>query len=104
MQQVKRFLGIRAFEAGIGLLSFILLASTSFASDGGKEFTLHNQTGKEIKQVDIGPINSDSFGEDIVIEPMANNASGHIAFRSSAVGNEWEMRIGFADGSSSTWT
>ncbi len=75
---------------------------SSVFSDG-KQFTLHNQTGKGIKEIYIGPTNSDRFGEDVTGgKSIASGSSLQVTIHSSAPGNRWEVRIVFDDDGSAS--
>lgn len=91
------------FIGAVSLFSFFCVAN-SFA-DGKQDFTLHNQTGKAIKEIYVGPSNSDGFGEDVMGKDVVRNgASVHVTFHSSAPGNRWDLRIVFDDNTSTSWT
>lgn len=88
------------FAFVVSLLSF-LVVSTAFSD--GKQFTLHNQTGKEIKEVYIGPTNSERFGEDVTGgKKIASGSSLQVTLHSGAPGNQWDVRIVFDDDSSAS--
>jgi hypothetical protein len=86
------------------LAGLALLCCTPSCLADGKTFTLHNQTGKGIKSIYIGPMNSDGFGEDVAVgKIVADGSSVQITCRSAAAGNRWEMQVTFVDDTSTTW-
>jgi len=82
-----------------------LLCLTSSLADGKKDFTLHNQTGKAIKEIFIEPSNSERFGEDVMgKDVVANGGSIHVTFHSAASGNHWDLKVVFVDDTSTVWS
>lgn len=92
-----------AIGRGLTALFALLCVTTCWAAD--RTFTLHNHTGREIREIYIGPMNSDRFGEDVVTgKIIPNGTSVQIIFRSSAPEKRWEMKVAFVNGTSTTWT
>jgi hypothetical protein len=88
----------------ICLFSFLGVAS-SFAAEGDLDFTLHNQTGKVLDQVYVGPTQSDEWGNDIMgKDVVGEDESVHITFHPKATAKHWDLKIVFEDGTSSVWT
>jgi hypothetical protein len=91
------------FIGAIGLFS-LLCAASSFA-EGKQDFTLHNQTGKVIKEIYVGPTTSEEWGDDVMgKEVVGDGESVHITFHPKATANHWDLKIVFDDDKWTVWT
>jgi hypothetical protein len=94
---------VAAVGAAICLLSLLCVAN-SFA-EGKQDFTLHNATGKVIKEVYVGPTSSEEWGDDVMgKEVVGDGESAHITFHPKATANNWDLKIVFDDDKWTVWT
>jgi len=81
-----------------------LTTVTAFA-DGAQDFTLHNKTGKTIKEVYIGPHSEDEWGEDVMGDDVLGDGDEvKISFDADEEATSWDMKVVFDDGKNSVWT
>lgn len=93
----------------------VMLASTAFArgttrtfvnaaSQNKQDFTLHNETGQEIKEVYVSPTEADEWEEDILgVDTLAADDSVDISFTRRHE-DMWDIKVVFRSGKSSVWT
>jgi hypothetical protein len=82
----------------------LLCAANSFA-EGDQDFTLHNQTGKVIAEIYVGPTSSDEWGSDVMGKDVVPDGSSvHITFHPNATAKHWDLKIVFDDEKSTVWT
>ena len=82
----------------------LLCAANSFA-EGKQDFTLHNQTGKVIKEIYVGPTSSEEWGDDVMGKDVVGDGeSVHITFHPKATAKHWDLKIVFDDDKSTVWT
>lgn len=85
-------------------LSALLLVTPAFAA-GKQDFTLHNDTGKEISELYISPHDEESWEEDVLgDDTLADEESTDIEFERDEEPDAWDMKVVFADGKSSVWS
>ena len=91
----------------IGLiLGLFLLASgvMAFADNAKLDFTLVNQTGKDIHYVYVAPSDSDDWGDDVMGEDvLMNKDSVDITFSPKAKSKLWDLQVEYSDGKTSVW-
>jgi hypothetical protein len=76
----------------------------SIASQNKQDFTLHNETELEIKEVYISPTGSDEWEEDILgTNTLESGNSVNITFTRRRE-DMWDMKIVFRSGKSNVWT
>ena len=93
-----------AVAIGVICLFSLLGAATSFA-EGELDFTLHNETGKVLKEVYVGPTSSDEWGSDVMGKDVVGDGeSVHISFHPKATAKHWDLKIVFDDDKSTVWT
>ncbi|MEY2489183.1 MAG: hypothetical protein QOC70_1125 [Verrucomicrobiota bacterium] len=91
------------FIVAICLFSLLGVAKT-FAAEGDLDFTLHNATGKVIKEVYVGPTSSDSWGSDVMGKDVVGDGqSVHISFHPNATAKHWDIKIVFEDDKWTVW-
>jgi hypothetical protein len=91
------------FIGALCLFSFLGVAN-SFA-EGKQDFTLHNQTGKVIKEVYVGPTSSEEWGDDVMGKDVVPDGSSvHLTFHPNATANHWDLKIVFDDDKWTVWT
>ena len=76
----------------------------SAANQNKQDFTLHNETGVEIKEVYISPTSAEKWEEDILgTDTLASGDTVDISFTRR---NEdmWDMKVVFRNGKSNVWT
>ncbi len=85
-------------------LAALLLIAQALAGVRGAQaetkldFTLLNKTGYGIKEVYIGPTSSESWGENLISEPLENGESVDITFNRAAEGiAKWDLMIAWVD-------
>ena len=92
------------FFGAICLFSFLGVAS-SYAAEGDLDFTLHNATGKIIKEIYIGPTSSEEWGDDVMGKDVVpDGGSVHVTFSPKATAKHWDVKIVFEDDKSTVWT
>ncbi|HWN08597.1 MAG TPA: hypothetical protein VNO50_04885 [Pyrinomonadaceae bacterium] len=76
----------------------------SAASQNKQDFTLHNETGQEIKEVYVSPTAADEWEEDILgTDTLASGDSVDISFTRRQE-DMWDVKVVFRSGKSSIWT
>ena len=77
----------------------------SSAAEGGKQdFTLHNQTGVEIHNLQVTPHDQDDWGEDILgRDTLASGQSVEITFSPKEKAANWDLKVTDQDGNSIEW-
>jgi hypothetical protein len=76
----------------------------SAVSQNKQDFTLHNETGQEVKEVYVSPNGVDEWEEDILgPDTLANGDSVDISFTRRQE-DMWDLKVVFSDGKSSIWT
>lgn len=95
-----------AIAIGILCLFSLLGAATSFAEEElNLDFTLHNATGKVLKEVYVGPNSSDEWGSDVMGKDVVGDGeSVHLSFHPKATAKHWDLKIVFDDGKSTVWS
>ena len=95
-----------AVAIGAICLFSLLGAATGFAiEEGDLDFTLHNATGKVLKEVYVGPNSSDEWGSDVMGKDVVGDGeSVHLSFHPKATAKHWDLKIVFDDGKSTVWT
>ena len=95
-----------ALAIGALCLFSLLGAAASFAEEElNLDFTLHNATGKVLKEVYVGPTSSEEWGSDIMgKDVVGEDESVKITFHPKATAKHWDLKIVFQDGTSSVWT
>jgi hypothetical protein len=88
-----------AAAVGAAICLFSLLCVANSFAEGKQDFTLHNDTGKVIKEVYVGPTSSEEWGDDVV----ADGSSVHITFHPKATANHWDLKIVFDDDKWTVW-
>jgi len=74
------------------------------ASQNKQDFTLHNETGLEIKEVYVSPTATENWEEDILgTDTLATGDSVDITF-SRRQENMWDMKVVFSNGKNNVWT
>jgi hypothetical protein len=81
----------------------VTLARASFAGD--QDFTLHNETGKTVKELYVSPHAEDNWGEDVLGEDVLETGEEvDITFDRKEDAESWDMKVVFSDGKNSVWT
>ena len=95
-----------AIAIGVLCLFSLLGAATSFAEEElNLDFTLHNATGKVLKEVYVGPNSSDEWGSDVMGKDVVGDGeSVHLSFHPKATAKHWDLKIVFDDDKSTVWT
>jgi len=76
----------------------------SAASQNKQDFTLHNETGQEVKEVYVSPTATDEWEEDILgTDTLATGESVDISFTRRRE-DMWDLKVVFRSGKSSVWT
>ncbi len=76
----------------------------SAANQNKQDFTLHNETRQEIKEVYISPTGTEEWEEDILgADTLESGDSVDITF-SRRRENMWDMKVVFRNGKSNVWT
>ena len=76
----------------------------SAASQNKQDFTLHNETGQEVKEVYISPTGVEEWEEDILgTDTLASGETVDISFTRRQE-DMWDMKVVFRSGKSSVWT
>jgi len=76
----------------------------SAAGQNKQDFTLHNETGQEIKEVYVSPTETDEWEEDILgVDTLPNGDSVDISFTRRRE-DMWDLKVVFRSGRSSIWT
>jgi len=87
------------------LLALIFsVAVSGTASAGHQDFTLINQTGRDIINLYVTPSKSYYWNDDILgIDVLQNGESTHIVFDRSEPDRYWDMMATFSDGNDYIW-
>ena len=86
---------------GVGLLA---LAGSLWADNAELDFTLVNQTGKDIHYVYIAPTESEDWGDDVMGEDvLMNKDKVDITFSPKSKATHWDLQVEYEDGKTSTW-
>jgi len=105
----------RKLKALIAIFALaVIIAPTAFARGGRtssaaatqnkQDFTLHNETGLEIKEVYVSPTTTEEWEEDILgADTLESGDSVDISF-SRRREDMWDMKIIFRNGKSNVWT
>ena len=76
----------------------------SVANQNKQDFTLHNETGQEIKEVYISTTATENWEEDILgADTLVSGDSVDISFTRRHE-NMWDMKVVFRNGKSNVWT
>ena len=110
--QVKIHRSVKALVA-IFALSLMLFPTTftqgtqsfvSAANQNKQDFTLHNETGLEIKEVYISATGNENWEEDILgTDTLVSGDHVDISF-SRRHEDMWDMKVVFRNGKSNVWT
>jgi hypothetical protein len=74
-----------AAAVGAAICLFSLLCVANSFAEGKQDFTLHNDTGKVIKEIYVGPTSSEEWGDDVMgKEVVPDGSSVHITFHPKA--------------------
>jgi hypothetical protein len=74
----------------------------AFAAD--QDFTLANKTGYQIDEVYVGPVSSESWGNDIMGRgSLMDGASVDITFKAPGSECQWDMKVKYNDGDTAEW-
>jgi len=83
----------------------VLLSTTTIAFAGAQDFTLVNHTGHDITAVYVSPSSADNWQEDILgNRTLDNGYKLPITFSRNATSTYWDLKVVFANGSSSSWS
>jgi hypothetical protein len=95
-----------AIAIGVLCLFSLLGAAVSFAEEElNLDFTLHNATGKVLKEVFVGPTSSEEWGSDVMGKDVVGDGeSVHLSFHPKATAKHWDLKIVFDDDKSTVWT
>ena len=94
LNSIKLFLLAVIFSATI--------SGTAFA--GQQDFTLKNQTGRDIVNIYVTPSNSYYWNDDILgVDILYNGEATDIVFDRSETDRYWSMMATFSDGSDYVW-
>lgn len=95
-----------AIAIGVLCLFSLLGAATGLAEEElNLDFTLHNATGKILKEVYVGPNSSDEWGSDVMGKDVVGDGeSVHLSFHPKATAKHWDLKIVFDDGKSTVWS
>ena len=84
------------------LIFSIALSGIAFA--GRQDFTLVNQTGRDIVNLYITPTNTYCWNDDILgVDVLENGESVHITFSRKETDRYWSMMAIFSDGNDWVW-
>jgi hypothetical protein len=95
-----------ALAIGALCLFSLLGAAASFAEEElNLDFTLHNATGKVLKEVFVGPTSSEEWGSDVMGKDVVGDGeSVHLSFHPKATAKHWDLKIVFDDDKFTVWT
>jgi hypothetical protein len=105
----------RNFKATLAVIALlVMLVPTALAqtprsfvsavSQNKQDFTLHNETGQEVKEVYVSPTATDEWEEDILgTDTLATGDSVDISFTRRRE-DMWDLKVVFRSGKSSVWT
>ena len=79
------------------------VAFVSTAVQNKQDFTLHNETGLEIKEVYVSPTEAEDWEEDILgTDTLATGESVDISFTRRHE-DMWDIKVVFRNGKANTW-
>ena len=97
---MKNFKILRVFLAT--LIFSVALNGIAFA--GRQDFTLVNQTGRDIINLYITPTNTYYWNDDILdVDILRNGDATHIVFDRNETDRYWSMMAIFSDGNDWVW-
>ncbi|MGI8787570.1 MAG: argininosuccinate lyase [Pyrinomonadaceae bacterium] len=101
MKKYNRYFGLMAASAFL----LLLFTASSFAQ-ATQDFTLHNETGKTIKEVYVAPTASNDWGDDVLgaDDTLGDGEDVDIVFNRRNKVNNYDLQVTFSDGKSSIWT
>lgn len=71
---------------------------------GDQDFTLHNETGREIAEVYVSSAATSEWEEDVLTDDtLPDGSSVEISFDSGEEAELWDLKIVFSDGRSNVW-
>lgn len=74
------------------------------ANQNKQDFTLHNETGLEVKEVYVSPTAAEDWEEDILgTDTLATGDSVNITFTRRRE-DMWDMKVVYRNGKSNIWT
>jgi len=86
----------------MALIFSVVLTGTAFA--GRQDFTLVNQTGRDIVNLYITPSNTFYWDNDILgLDILPNGDYAHIRFSRKETDRYWDMKAEFSDGNDWIW-
>lgn len=86
----------------ITALSVSAYAVPAFAGD--QDFRLVNKTGYQIDEVYVGPVSSDSWGNDVMgSDSLGAGEAVNITFSAPSNVCKWDMKVKYNDGDSAEW-
>ena len=97
---MKNFNAIKLFL--LAMIFSVTISGTAFA--GHQDFTLKNQTGRDIVNIYITPSQSSSWDEDILgVDILYNGEVTEIVFDRSETDRYWDLKAIYSDGSEYVW-
>ena len=97
---MKNFNSIKLFL--LAMIFSLTISGTAFA--GHQDFTLKNQTGRDIVNIYITPSNSYYWNNDILgVDILYNGEVTDIVFDRRETDRYWAMMATFSDGSDYVW-
>ncbi|MGI9036492.1 MAG: argininosuccinate lyase [Pyrinomonadaceae bacterium] len=100
MNKYKKFFNFMAAAAFL-----MLLFTASSYAQAKQDFTLHNQTGKTIKEVYVSPAAEDDWGDDVLgaDDTLADGEKVDIVFNRRNQVNNYDLQVVFSDGKTGIW-
>jgi hypothetical protein len=87
---------IKRFLLAVGAVALCVAPAVGSQQD----FSLHNHTGRTLKQLFVRPAGTDTWGQDIMgSSAVADGGSVDITFARDEDQCKWDVRGGFGDGS-----
>jgi hypothetical protein len=79
-------------------------SATAPALAGDQDFNLVNKTGYQIDEVYLGPVSSNSWGEDIMGKgALGDGETAAITFTAPNSVCQWDMKVKYNDGDTAEW-
>jgi len=87
----------------LGVIAMFVTA-TAFARVGKQDFVLHNETGVEIHEVFVSPVNTEEWEEDVLgTDTLADSDSVRITFDDRDKHVHWDLKVVDGKGNSIEW-
>ena len=90
------------------VFAFTLFLVSMANAQAKQDFTLHNETGRRIKEVYLSPTGEKDWADDMLgtaaEDEMATGTSREMKFVPSEKASRWDLKVVWMNGKSTVWT